>query len=480
MAVSTGSEAVIVVGAGVGTFYGNNDAAVLSAFGMGGSTATEIGVTFVRTRSGDGGAGVAQTSEMCVAGVTAEEGIAGIGAGSWKGDTGSALAFRVLSAIHNAVTSIGTGALDSDTGLPFADGVGKRSTTDDRIALIGAEANDRDAGITLTFGVFVTVDAVGTFVGTGAVLSETGTGCSADEVILACTVGVCGAGIGAGPLESDAGVVLTSGVGNRSAALGWLAGTGARAGQDHAGGALAFRMLETTYFRGAGICAEARDGNALIACITFIVELSAAAKNDVTLIDSCTGNDEAGGVVCVTSCVLICSARNQRRTFVRAGGSSSDALPTGITHRLLGTATNKGIAFVRPLSGDDDAGSEVCGADSVLSTSVCGRAVIRASTGDFDALILSIADHVSAGAAVIDERIALIYSCTGNGDAGGVIGVAFCVFVSFDALRVVDALILSSSIHGDTGVALADVMLLAVVVGDAFVIAVSGDDDTGC
>jgi hypothetical protein len=165
LAVSTGGEAVIVVGAGVGAFDGNNDAAVLSAFGVGGGGAAEIGVTFIGARAGNGGTAVIEAREVRVAGIATEEGIAGVGAGSWEGDTGGALTFGVLSAVHNAVTSIGAGALDSDAGLPFADSVRESAAADDGIALVGAKANDRDAGIALAFSVFVAVDSCSALVG---------------------------------------------------------------------------------------------------------------------------------------------------------------------------------------------------------------------------------------------------------------------------------------------------------------------------
>jgi hypothetical protein len=182
LAVSTGGEAVIVVGTSIGTFDGDDDAAVLSALGVGGGATSEIGIALIGARASGGGTAVIQAGEVRVASVTAEEGIAGIGALSGDGDTGSTLAFRVLSTIHDAVTGIGAGALYGDTGLAFADGVCESSTTDDGITLISTLSDDRDTGITLAFGVFVAVDAGGALVGACSGLRKASTRCRANKV----------------------------------------------------------------------------------------------------------------------------------------------------------------------------------------------------------------------------------------------------------------------------------------------------------
>ncbi len=287
LGVTTGGETVCVLGAGVGAGGGDDDATVDGTFGMGRGAATKVGVAFVGAGSGDGGAGVAQTSEMGGAGVTAEEGIAGVGAASGEGDTGSVLAFGMLSAVDDAVTGIGTGALESDTCFVLANGVGFCATTDNGITLIGALSNDGDAGITLAFGVFVAVDAGGALIGTGAVLIETGVRCGTNEVAGTGAVRIGGTGIGAGALEGNAGVVFAGGVGDSAAALGWFTETGTRAGEENADGSLAFGMLEAAYFGGAGIGTRAGDGDALILGVAFVVELSATAEDGVTLV--CSG-----------------------------------------------------------------------------------------------------------------------------------------------------------------------------------------------
>jgi hypothetical protein len=72
--------------------------------------------------------------------------------------------------------------LDSDAGLPFADSVRESAAADDGITLVGALSDDGDAGITLAFGVFVTVDAGGALVGACSSLRKAGTGGGADEM----------------------------------------------------------------------------------------------------------------------------------------------------------------------------------------------------------------------------------------------------------------------------------------------------------
>ena len=172
MGISTGGETICILGAGVCSCSGNDDAAILRAFGVCGDATTKVRVTFVGTRSGDGGATVTDTGKMGGAAITAEEGIAGVRATSGDSDTGSTLTFSVFSAVHNTVTGIGAGTLNSDAGLPFADGMSERSAADDGITLVGALPDDGDTGITLTFGVFVAVDAGGAGIGTGPGLRE--------------------------------------------------------------------------------------------------------------------------------------------------------------------------------------------------------------------------------------------------------------------------------------------------------------------
>ncbi len=295
--VSARGEAVVIIGTGVGSCGGDDDAAVETAFGVGGGGAAKIGVAFVGARAGDRGAAVIEAGEVRVAGITAEEGITGVGALTGKGDTGGALTFGVLPAVHDAVAGIGAGTLHGDASLILADGVGEGTAADNGITLVGALANDRDAGIALTFGVFVAVNAVGAFIGSGAILCETGARCRADKMHLTCAVRVGGADVGAGTGDGGTGIVLTEGVVDGAAAL--CGGTGIRAGsgKNHAGCTLTLGVLETTDVRGAGIGAGAGDNDALVLCVTFVVELSTTTKNGVTGVGAGAGDDKTGGVV---------------------------------------------------------------------------------------------------------------------------------------------------------------------------------------
>ncbi len=169
--------------------------------------------------------------------------------------------------------------------------------------------------------------------------------------------------------------------------------------------------------------------------------------------------------------------RNEGGTGIGTGSYGSGALRLCITDRGSGTATENGIAFVgtRALNGDAKGKARIaCG---VLIASNRGRAGIGTGTGNFNALLLGIAFHMWPGVAIINERIALIRASTGDGDTSCKIRRTFIVRCP-DAVAIRGAFIISSAIHGDAGVALADVVLLAIVVGDAFVGEVSLDDDT--
>ncbi len=292
--VTTGGEAVCVLGAGVGAEGGDDDATVDGAFGVGREATSKVGVAFVGTGAGGRDAGGIVAGKVGGTRVASEEGIAGVGTLTWESDTDGVLAFGVLSTVHDAIALVGAGTLESDAGLSFANSVGFGATTDDGIALIGTLSNDRDTGIALASSMFVTLDAGGAFIGTRAVLSETGVGSGADKVHLACTIGVRSAGIGAGALESDAGVVLTCGVGDRATALGGFTKTSTGAREKNTDITLALRVLVAAHFRSTGRSAGARDGDALILGITFVMELSATAEDRVTGVTPGTRDDKTG------------------------------------------------------------------------------------------------------------------------------------------------------------------------------------------
>jgi hypothetical protein len=235
------------------------------------------------------------------------------------------LAFGVLSTIHDAVTGIGTGTLKGDTGFAFTNGVGGGATANDGIALVGTLSDDRDAGITLTCGVFIALNAGSALIGAGAVLVETGSGCGTDEVAGAGAVRVCCTSIGTRAGKSNAGIVLTSSVGDSAAALGGFTETGAGAGEEHTDISLALRVLVAPYFRGTGIGAGAGDRDALVTRVAFVVELSATTKDRIARVGTGAGDDETGGVVGVafgvgftTDCLvtLVCTRTALHKTGV--------------------------------------------------------------------------------------------------------------------------------------------------------------------
>jgi hypothetical protein len=234
-------------------------------------------------------------------------------------------------------------------------------------------------------------------------------------------------------------------------------------------------VLETADFGGAGILSGTGNDDAEVIGVAFIVELSAAAEDDVTLIGSGAGDDEAGRVIRGAFCVFFRAARYERRTLVGAGGRCSDALSTGIAYCLLGAAADEGIAFVRSLCRDDDAGSEVRGTDGMLITADEGRAIIGPASGHFDALILRIAGHVSNRAAVIDERITEICSGTRDSDAGGEVGSAFIVRKTLSirgAFICAKAGYRSADFVGTNGV-----FVETIIVSDAFVVGISKSNE---
>jgi hypothetical protein len=164
------------------------------------------------------------------------------------------------------------------------------------------------------------------------------------------------------------------------------------------------------------------------------------------------------------------------RAFIRSSSVYGDAGVALADVMLL--AVIVGDAFIGGVSLDDDAlelrrAFEVfSGIETVLPT----ETFIIPFAGEGDADVLGVTDEVFSGVAFI-ARDAFIISC--SSDDGAEVIHAGEVLVGFETVGIGGAGIVTGSIDGDTGVALADVVLLAVIVGDAFVIGISGDDDTG-
>jgi hypothetical protein len=56
-------------------------------------------------------------------------------------------------------------------------------------------------------------------------------------------------------------------------------------------------VLETADFGGAGILSGTGNDDAEVISVAFVMELAAAAEDDIALIGSRAGNNETGGVV---------------------------------------------------------------------------------------------------------------------------------------------------------------------------------------
>ncbi|TSC60098.1 MAG: hypothetical protein Greene041662_213 [Candidatus Peregrinibacteria bacterium Greene0416_62] len=314
----------------------------------------------------------------------------------------------------------------------------------------------------------VTVDTGGALIGTGTVFVEAGAlGCT-DQVTLTGTLCICGASIGTRTGNGDTGSILTDGMRDEATANGRLAGTGARARENDAGNTLAFRVLAAANCGSTGRGTGARNRDALILSVTFVVP-SATAKNHSTLIRSRTGKDKAKGVI--------------RRTFV------------------MGDAIRIGDALILSRSIHRYAG--VFLADVMLLAVVVRDASAVFIAGDNDTLALGIACEMFRGveAVSIIETIIVCFSRKRDANALGVTDkvlarVTFItlsafirsisvddntevrdaceVFIGFETVSIGCTFILSYSIHGNAGVAGADIIFGTVVVRDAFIVGGTG------
>jgi hypothetical protein len=267
---------------------------------------------------------------------------------------------------------------------------------------------------------------------------------------------------------------LAGGVRDSAAALGGLTRAGACSGEKSADRALAFGVLVAADIRCALVSSYAWNKNALLLGVTFVVELSTTAtKDDVTLIGTGAGDDKTSGSG-GRAFGVFGGTGHKRRTLVGTGGRGSNTLTLRIAHRLLWAAADEGITFVRSLYRESDAGGEIRSAFGVLGASVYGRAFIGATTGNFDALILSITDHVSDGSAVIDEGIAEVCSCTGDSNASGEIRGALVVG---KALRIGRAFAFTDSGNRGTDFSRANRVANAIVVRNTRVISFSSNND---
>jgi hypothetical protein len=129
------------------------------------------------------------------------------------------------------------------------------------------------------------------------------------------------------------------------------------------------------------------------------------------------------------------------------------------------------------ISGDDDAlAADIAfevfvGVETFLPT----ETFIIPFSGDGDADVLGVTDEVLAGVAFVTLS-AFIRSLPINNSTE--ISDALKVFIILKTVGICSAFIIPSAINRDAGVTLADVVFLAVVAGDTFVVGITGDDDT--
>ena len=76
-----------------------------------------------------------------------------------------------------------------------------------------------------------------------------------------------------------------------------------------------------------------------------------------------------------------------------------------------------------------------------------------------------------------DSHITFVCSRYRKRHTGRVIFGALCMG-DFEAFGVLGTFIIPCSVYGNTGVIVANVMLKTIVIGDALVIGITGDDDT--
>ncbi len=144
---------------------------------------------------------------------------------------------------------------------------------------------------------------------------------------------------------------------------------------------------------------------------------------------------------------------------------------------VLGTVV-VGNTFVIGISLDNDARS--IGAFEMLigiETIFAAQALIPSFARKRNTDILRVTDKVFSGVAFVT-----LLACVRDIsiDDGAEVSDAFKMFLGLKTIPILRTFIIPCSIHSDAGVALTDIVLQTVIVGDAFVIGIAGDDNAGC
>ncbi len=134
-------------------------------------------------------------------------------------------------------------------------------------------------------------------------------------------------------------------------------------------------------------------------------------------------------------------------------------------------------AFIISIAGNYDTrsigtGEVFTGVDAILSA----KTIIIAFTRNRDADVLSVADEVLTRIAFV-ALLTLILS--GSIDDNAEVSNTCQMFLGLETVSILRTLVLPCSIYGDAGVALADVMLLTVVISNTFIGGISWNNNAG-
>jgi hypothetical protein len=165
-----------------------------------------------------------------------------------------------------------------------------------------------------------------------------------------------------------------------------------------------------------------------------------------------------------------------RCTFIRSSTIDGDTRVAGTDVVLLAVVIRD--AFVVGVSLNDDALelSITCEVFIWIDTILSAQTFVIPFTGDGNTDVLRVADEVFVGVAFV-ALSAFIRSLSVHN--GAKISDTFKVLIILKTVGISSTFIIPCSIDGDTRVTLADVVLLAVVVGDTFVGGVALHDDAG-
>jgi hypothetical protein len=279
-----------------------------------------------------------------------------------------------------------------------------RSATKKRITGVFPISGDRETCsiIVVAFGVLATTNSNRAFIRTSAIYFGALVLGIADKM-----------SFGTATENGVAGILTRDGKSDASAVVG-----------------CAFAMFSATNSRRAFIRTTSIDLDALILIITDKMLYGTTTNNRIALVFSISGKGKAGAII--LGAFRMFAATNFYRTCVCTFTVYLDTLVLIVTNEMFDrTAAKKRITGIGPISRNSDAGSIVIVAFGMLCTADSRGTFVRTSPAHLDTLILTVT-HKMILRATTDDGIAFIVACTGNGNAGGVIGGALRMFTTGD------------------------------------------------